>query len=639
MARIESQRELWLRLLKQMDQEKDFTIALFVVRQMDMDFLDILMDVELGKSVIINVDLRESINLNCTNSDFITIVDMPVDVALDEFVETIADSLDLRRSNRIIVILNKDEGNVDVNHVEILFRNFIYYKMLNVIAVLQDFVENRFIYTFQVYPEFMLQIKKFENTTHLFPNKVNNVYGKELRTIPDQVMPRSVVYTDDRGQLQVTGYITEFINMFAKYINSTLIYPEDMIPGNTLFYRDFVNWTQMDLLDIPCSITPLMGGETTPLMSYTYEVLNWCLMIPEEEPLSYQDFLKGFLTLQILLGIFVMDVIFTILLTLSQQLMHYRKYHTIAVDLTNILINPQVILAHLGSSFKLHAYPGLSLRIIYVAMFISGLLYTTAFSVQLNAFLTRPTVHSITTLDDMLKYKLKILAAKDEYTTLMKLSGDDFIPYLSLFKIIDSYKDFADMRTAFNRTYAYPVTSSVWYVYATRQKLFTQPMFHRTDICFKSMDLMAFVLPRNSLYKEHLDTLIIRATDMGLLSYWLQNSFYGLVKIGTLTFEDLSNSEDAASYIKMEDFIYVVLSLTKAFSLSFVIFALELAWFYRSLILKMGCYQQFYRQYSSGRCRRKADANYSAVNINRTATVPKPLSTIHHHNNAQYSVV
>ncbi|XP_061401815.1 uncharacterized protein LOC133337621, partial [Musca vetustissima] len=561
-----------------MDQEEKFEIAL-LVGEFKRDYMEILLEVELNKSILINGDLQyKDFDMDNVNSLFITIALLPSYMEISEFAEIMANILDLRRSNRIIVIMEGKQGDAAASSedVELLFRHFIYYKMLNVIVVMFDFSHTQLIYTFRIYPEFLLEVKNFDTVPKLFPSKMDNVYGRVLRTIPDQVMPRSVVYIDENGNLQVTGYITQFIRMFSKYINSTLKFPDDMIPGNTLFYRDFVNWTQMDLLDLPCSITPLMSDETVLRMSYTYEVLSWCLMIPEEEPLSYQDFLKGFLTLQILLGIFIMDVIFTTLLTLSQQLMHYKRYHTFDVNLTNILINPQVILAHLGSSFKLNAYPGLSLRIIYISLFISGLLYTTAFSVQLNAFLTRPTVQSITSLDDMLKYKLTILAADNEFTTLMKLSGNHFVPYLSLFQVIDSYKDFADLRTSFNRSYAYPVTSSVWHVYDTRQKLFTKPMFRRTDICFKSLDLMGFVLPRNSLYKQKLDILIMRVSDMGLINYWLKNNFYDLVKVGKFTFDDLSSSEYVTSYIKMEDFHYVVISLMKAFSLSLVVFLMEL---------------------------------------------------------------
>ncbi|XP_019892076.2 uncharacterized protein LOC101887372 [Musca domestica] len=585
-ALAQAEQELWLKLLRQIDQEENFEIAL-VVGEMKKDFLEILLELQLDKSVLINEDFDEDFNMDSMNSKFITIAVLPMTMEISEFTESLANKLDLRRNNPVIVILEQHRGNVEQNDIELLFRQFIFYKMLNVLVLLQDFAMTQMLYTFKVFPEFKLQIQKLENFENLLPSKMDNVYGKVLRTIPDQVMPRSVVYTDECGKLQVTGYIAQFIRMFARYINSTLKFPDDMIPGNTLFYRDFVNWTQMELLDLPCSITPLMSGETVSRMSYTYEVLSWCLMIPEEDPLTYQDFLKGFLTLQMLVGIFVMDVIFTTLLTLSQQLMYYRKYHTFDVEISNILINPQVILAHLGSSFKLNAYPGLSLRIIYVALFVSGLLYTTAFSVQLNAFLTRPTVQSITSLEDMLKYRITILTAKNEYTTLMKLSGDHFIPYLSLFKVIESYTEFADMRTAFNRSYAYPVTSSVWHVYATRQKLFSQPMFRRTDACFKSLDLMAFVLPRNSIYKQKLDILIARVSDMGLISFWLKNNFYDLVKIGKFSFEDLSKSEAVTSYIKMEDFYYVVTSLIKAFSFSFIVFVMELSWFYGSVIVRI----------------------------------------------------
>ncbi|XP_023293059.2 uncharacterized protein LOC111676374 [Lucilia cuprina] len=557
----ESQKQLWSAILKQIDMEAYFEYAL-IVGEIQQEFLLVLLEVELQK-------YKQNI---------------------ETFVRDLGDKLDLKRFTRLIFVEQQLTVKESATEMELLLQMCKLYKFLNVIVVLKDFTNNHIYYTYNPFPYFELVKNIYHNQSFsgkLFPSKMNNVYGEVVRTIPDQIMPRSVVYTDEKGQLRVTGYIAQFIRMYAKYINCTIKYPDNLVAGDVLFYRDFFNWTKMDLLDIPCSITPMPGDSNSKLMSYMYEVLSWCLMMPVEQPLTYQDFLKDNLNIYTIMGIIVMNTIFTFLLMTSKRLLSLSRKQQFSWNLADILANSQVILGHLGSSFSLHPQPAVSLRIIYVCLFLSGLLYTTTFSVQLNAFLTHPSVQQIKSLDDMLKHKRKILAAQNEYKTLLKLSGKTFLPYQSLFHIIDSYKEFSEIRGSFNTAYSYPVTSSVWHVYQTQQQLFSKPLFRRTNLCFVNLDIMGFILPPNSLHKLKLDTLITRVRDMGFVQHWLQNNFYDLVSIGKMSLSDISVNAERISYIQTKDFYYVLFTMFKAFGVSLVIFLIEIFWFYRYSILRV----------------------------------------------------
>lgn len=594
----ENDKKIWSSLLRKLDKEAIYEYVLIVgdIQQHSAFLLNII-EVELAKSILLNQNDLIHYKLDNYSSNFICIVYMPCDLFerdhnhVEAYVKRLGEKLDLQRFKRLLMVqkqcgLKEKEMNANI---ALLLELFKIHKFLNVVVILSDFAVTRRYYAFKAYPTFELVLRTFNETSAalMFPLKMNNVYGAIVRTIPDQVLPRSVVYKDSMGRVQVTGYIAQFLRMYAKYINSTLKYNEDLAPGNVLFYRDFIKWTEMDLLDIPCSITPMLAGNTTKLMSYMYEVLNWCLMMPVEEPQTYKDFLHEYFNLSFILIVFVMNGIFTSLLFCSQLLMKSRKkrvkfYWSIA----DIIANAQVILGHLGSSFILQTHPSLSLRIIYVSLFVSGLLYTTTFSVKLNAFLTRPPALEISTLDDMLKYKKVILAASNEYKTLLKLSGETFLPYLSLFKIVESYKEFSDIRSSFNTCCSYPVTSSVWHVYETQQKLFTKPRFRRTQLCFVSLDIMGFILPSNSLHKHKLDTLITRVRDMGFMQYWLENSFYDLVKIGKMSLTDISTKLPQNSYILIGDFYFILSVMLKALAFSSAIFLIETVWHNRRRIFK-----------------------------------------------------
>uniref|UniRef100_A0A1I8PRF7 Ionotropic glutamate receptor C-terminal domain-containing protein n=1 Tax=Stomoxys calcitrans TaxID=35570 RepID=A0A1I8PRF7_STOCA len=582
------QQELWTYLLSHIEKEEHYEWTL-MVGEGEVNFLYNLLWLQMEKSLLINQNYVENFNLHLRNTNFITIAIMP-EMQLNDFASLMADKLDLLRSNRLIIIYNKKSTDgKQLLALEKLFQYFIHYKMLNVAVLLEDFALTRLIYTFEMYPKFQIQAQDLGNKTikrPLFPSKVDNIYGQVLRTIPDQIMPRSVVYFDARNRMQVTGYVTQFVRMFGKYINSTLTFPETMIPGSTLFYRDFVNWTQLDLLDIPCSITPMAVGNTTRLMSQIFEVLSWCLMIPVEQPETYQDFLRRFLTLKTIVGLFLMDLVYTTLLTLATYVNDWKHRGIYKWNWVNICLNPQVILAHLGCSFHAAFSSAASLRIIYICLFVSGLLSTTLFTVQMNAFLTKPSVRTISSLDDMLKQRVNILASEQEFHALMNISGNTFEPYLSLFHLVDTYDEFADIRSSFNTSYAYPVTSSVWYVYDARQKLAAKRLFRHTNICLKSLDPMAFVLPRNSWYKPKVDTLILRVQEMGLLNYWLENNFHELVRSHLVTLKDLPDSKQEDGAIKVRDF-YVVKTMMKAFGVCLVVFVFEIIWFNRMAILNV----------------------------------------------------
>lgn len=597
LRKLDKEKKLWTSVLRQIDIESVYDYAL-IVGDIEQEFLLDLLEVKLEKSVILNGNYKIHYDLDIYFRNVITIVFIPNYVLqkkedTEMFIQELGEKLNLKRFTRVLFIQQQQiitEENKTT--MKMLLKLCKFYKFLNVIVMSKDFGSTHIFYTYKAFPSFELVTNVYDESfsSEFYPNKMDNIYGAVVRSIPDQIMPRSVVYTDSKGRLSVTGYIAQFIRMYGKYINGTIKYPDDMVAGEVLFYRDFINWTQMNLLDVPCSITPMVGGPTGKLMSYMYEVLSWCLMMPVEQPLTYKHFLQNYLNLYVLLGIFIMYTIFTTLLMTSQRLMIKSKNEKFSWNLADILTNPQIILGHLGASFSLHPHPALSLRFIYVALFLSGLLYTTTFSVELNAFLTRPPVQEIKSLNDMMKNNRKILAASNEYNTLLKLSGNTFLPYLSLFHIVDTYKEFSETRGSFNSAYSYPVTSSVWYVYNTQQRLFSRPLFRRSNICFVNLDIMAFILPPNSLHKEKLDTLITRIRDMGFMNFWLRNNFYDLVNIGKMSLKDISIT-DPQKLISTKDFYFILLTLTKAVSFSLAVFLMENLWHYRYCMLNLRCFK------------------------------------------------
>ncbi|KRG00020.1 uncharacterized protein Dwil_GK26901 [Drosophila willistoni] len=73
--------------------------------------------------------------------------------------------------------------------------------MANVILTASDFSTSFQIFAYQPFPTFQLLSLTYHNALKLFPYKLNNFYGYNIRTLPDLSEPLTIAYRNANGEL------------------------------------------------------------------------------------------------------------------------------------------------------------------------------------------------------------------------------------------------------------------------------------------------------------------------------------------------------------------------------------------------------------------------------------------------------
>lgn len=496
-----------------------------------------------------------------------------------EFLKHMAEILNFKRSNKLLIIKNASEKAEDLRDVDILFKLSKFYKFPNVLLIFKDFYLTSKIYRYQIYPKFNIEKIKFNNMIKLFPNKMQNLYGTAIRTIPDQVLPRTAAIIDDQGQLQVKGYVMKFLHLLCKYLNANLEFPLNITLGKTLFHQDIYNLTQNDLIDIPACLLTYNLPNSSYIMSNSYEINKWCVIVPIEPPLTYQAYLDKHFNRNFFCYIIFGRFIVSILLVLSTKLWSLKRKRPYSLRITDILINSNVLSGLCAASFRMLPNPSKSLRLLYVSLFISGLVHSILISSRLQAFLTHPYSNRIQKLQDLSFYNLRLLIAYKDYQFMLDYFKYPAEKLSKLFYITPNYEEFARIQTSLNTSYAYPISSPLWFMYDALQTYMNKPIFRLTRLCFPYTGIVAFVLPPNSLFMDSLNCLIARVRDMGLLEYWLKTSYIDLVKMKKIYLQKDRSVIKKSSMLRIGDFYYIWVLMIRSYAVAFGIFLSEILWF------------------------------------------------------------
>ncbi|XP_037828655.1 uncharacterized protein LOC119616370 [Lucilia sericata] len=326
--------------------------------------------------------------------------------------------------------------------------------------------------------------------------KTSIIFGKPIKDYPlEEILQKDlkkvlVLKKDLTNEKKCCGYHTKFLSItywheeyakdllkiladilrFKRY--NKMVFPLNITVGESLFYEDIYKLTQQELIDIPASLIL-----STKL---------WSL---------------------------------------------HKKLRSYTIRFNDILMNLNIVSGMFGGSFKLLPNPSKSLRLLYISTFLSGLTYTIILSTRMQVFLTYPYTYRIKSLKDLSFYNLRVLIPKNDYLYMMQYYNFSSERMSIIFKVAQNYKEFSQAQSSLNTSYAYPISSSLWFMYNALQTYRNKPIFRLTRMCFPNTSLMTFVLPPDSLFMDSLNRLITRARDMGLLEFWLKTSYIDLVKM------------------------------------------------------------------------------------------------------------
>ncbi|XP_046810176.1 uncharacterized protein LOC124420665 [Lucilia cuprina] len=183
------------------------------------------------------------------------------------------------------------------------------------------------------YPQYHLKTRHFGRINEdYFPIHWRDMKGKTLMTLPDQLVPRSIMYRDRKGQIK----------------------PEI---GKIIHYSFILNMTKRGELDMPMSVNPIFTARSLRHMSYPTEVSKWMIMIPCSTRMTICDVYELMLTPQLFGVIIIFTVTFSVVHTIIEKLFYKQMIWL------NLVMCDKVIPGVLGQSFNVKKSSVLSLQI------------------------------------------------------------------------------------------------------------------------------------------------------------------------------------------------------------------------------------------------------------------------------------
>ncbi|BFG05623.1 uncharacterized protein DMAD_04316 [Drosophila madeirensis] len=447
-----------------------------------------------------------------------------------------------------------------------LFAECRLYGMLNVLALRG--ADRELIYSFRAFPQVQVLRRRLGDIRRYFEPQVRDLAGYQIGILPYTVLPRSLIYRDASGERQMTGYLMQFFRNFAKSLNTTVLYLWHLVPPNETPQQDNIVLTVNEShLDFPLALSNL---DPEPFLgSSVLEVSNWFLILPVEPnvpPSSLYLNLKGwpyFLTLMLLLALLLGNA-------------HRLDSGMSFVLSFGHIFGDHVLRAILSQSFVWPRRLTSSRTLLYILLMVAGIIISTFYSANLSTLLVDPpAAYRIRSYEDLRINRLKILLAEQE-TGQMNVANNKFHENMDIFEIIPSTVEFMAKRSALNRSYAYPVTSTLWPFLQIKQSHLRRPIFRRSqEMLFLEFMPLTIPMHKNSVYRQVFNQYVANTHASGLYDLWFRQSFSELVRMGKLNYSEESDHETYHDLI-WEDYIYIWFVYIGGTLSSLLLFVLEL---------------------------------------------------------------
>lgn len=507
------------------------------------------------------------------NSEILTIVIMECRFS-SSLWQFIANTLNGIRQTRILLIMTniRDIGKIQTQ----VLKESEEYHFTNVLMHFLNKVPTPEYFQLMPYPKYYFRLQEIgKSQGEYFPVHWRDMKGKAILTLPDQIIPRSMMYQDRKGRMKFTGFAAKLILLFVEQFNATLKMPHQPKINEVIHYSILYNRTKNGELDIPMSVYPVFHGETLKHLSTITEVSKWMIMIPCAPRMKISQVYEVLLTPELFSIIIMFTITFSLVHTLIDKLFYD---HMIWL---NLLMSDRVIPGILGQTFALKNSNLISLRMIYILIFVLGVYNSTIFSAHLQTLITSPPFQRpITSFEDLRKSGKKILLTGLD---LQLLLGSDAVLQRKLADILE-YTDngtlYTEYRKNFNTTYAYKVTAALWQVFSNVQLYYVEKVFCVTeDMNIWDTLPYGFPLYEHSPYREPLNHIIHKVHAVGLLHAWKFQVFNDLLKLKEITLRDSSRIKTYDDLTE-GDLLMVWLILAVGLAGSLMVFLVEILVYY-----------------------------------------------------------
>ncbi|XP_054736693.1 uncharacterized protein LOC129243589 [Anastrepha obliqua] len=450
---------------------------------------------------------------------------------VSDSLEKMVGCLTNRRYIRILFIWNTEYKTAVIENREelqqqqqLLFEYCAQMRLLNVISIYRDYVDDGHFYTFSYFPQFHLERKTLDEDC--FPDRIRNLRGAAIRTIVDEVEPWNIVWRDRYGQVQIGGFLTKLLREFAKRNNGTLSYPSPVNPDNLV---NIIIWEPLlsnDTIDMVTGILPAdiksAGFEvSTPLMP-----IDWTIMVPFPPLVPNSEVLLFLLNSVLGLFLLLLLLIFSFVLTL-ESLLWRRRSPTSSLRFFIWIFTNVVLRSIIGqpSCSVVHVKAKFTKRFIYICLLLSGIFMSTYITAGLNSYITKnPHQYSpALTFDELYHLGIKIKVNHYVYDSLHFYIDPQVVEKNFL---LDSISEAQRQRASLDPRFGYSVISPYWSVLSRHQSYLPRPLFYVSEQMYLRRTIPTTIpLQAHSIFKEALNNMIHQVNSDGLSDLWIREAY------------------------------------------------------------------------------------------------------------------
>ncbi|XP_002073421.3 uncharacterized protein LOC6651353 [Drosophila willistoni] len=457
----------------------------------------------------------------------------------------------------------------------ILYKLFSYcwkMKLLNALALLEDFETTNTLYGYTNFPTLQLEQRQYVHGSSMaiFPERLKNLHGFRLPIIVGGSTPRVIAYFNKLGQFVYEGAVGHFMDAFQRKYNCRFYQP---LPAKGNAFAPSQE-TVAAVRNLTVEMSMALTFPTIPPFgySYPYEQMNWCMMLPVEADVPTPEYYTRVFELQAFLLALATMIGISCLLASSLRLHGYPVYKY------EFFLHDSCLRGVLGQSFCEVFRAPILVRGIYLQICVLGILITAWYNSYFSTYVTTaPKQMPYNSYDDVMAAHIKVLAWKPEYGELIGRL-QQFRKYEHMFLVEPIFSRYLKFRDSFDTNFGYMMTSTKWVIVNEQQKVFTKPLFRlRNDFCFFNNIPFGFPVHENSIYMEPIMNLIMELDANGLPSHWRKMGFTELIKSGELAFVDLSPHREFRA-MQLMDLQYIWYGFAFMAILSTSVWLMEIVW-------------------------------------------------------------
>ncbi|XP_054736704.1 uncharacterized protein LOC129243598 [Anastrepha obliqua] len=447
------------------------------------------------------------------NDEILLIRCLPNKFVSDSLEKMVA-CLGRKRNIRILFIWNTEYKNELIQNREdlqkqkqLLFEYCAQMRLLNVISIYRDYVDDGHFYTFSYFPQFHVQRKPMKEDC--FPDRIKDMKGVAIRSLADGFEPWNIVWRDRFGHIHITGFVSKLLREFAKRNNGTLTYPAI---DNLTQVQNWLPLLKNDTIDIVTGIGSSNIKTAGVDISTTLVSTDWIIMLPLP-PLVPDSGVLLFL-LNSVLGLFLLLLllIFSFVLTL-EGLLWGRRSPTNSLRFFIWILTNVVLRSIIGQSScsVVHVKAKFTKRFIYIFLLLSGIFMSTYITAGLNSYITsNPHKYSrLTTFEEFINSEIKIKESERLYRSLVFFIDPKYVRIIeNKFIIEPSFELLQRQRSSLDTRFGYTVGTALWKAMSRHQSYLPRPLFYE-----------------HSIFKEALNNMIHQAKSIGLTDLWIRQIY------------------------------------------------------------------------------------------------------------------